>query len=227
MNADLQDKMALWGKRFFILSEGLGVSLAAVFNGEAARKVAGREWLDGMKESQLEKPPGITRLWLTPVDHSGEDKETRFVFSTAGLPLESVFRFEWQLMRWDDELVKAACCRRSEIRTMSEQGLTPPLWGFGRPHPWRVGFKAHPTFAGPLIDFPLGKNPFGSEPFIFEPVVIRVVSKFGAPESPALDYAIEVSSAWEEGSSCVTLKARRIDGDAIPPCLTQANLTVK
>lgn len=241
MNANLRSKMALWGKRFFPIADGLAVSLAAVLSGDAAKKMLDARWPEGRREARMENPPGILRLWLE-MYYSGRmaNGEIAALFSgrdlmdeikIAGLALTDAYRFEWQFMRLDDELVKAVACRRSEIATMTERGLTPPLWGFGRPHPWRTDFKPHTLFAGPLVDFSAGKNPYGPEPFVFEPVLIRVASKFEAPDAPAHDYALELSSKWavEDGiaNGSILLTGKPLSGEEIPPCLAEANLVVK
>lgn len=174
--------------RWFWVSEYLQADFAAVFLGTHAAKAAEIPWPDSCVHHSPERTSTIggvvlaetTKLYL-PWSRISEEgipislKRLDIACANHGIIPDW---YEWQFMRVD---ARVACCRTSEGA----------IWGFGRPHPTKSGFKTHQNYAGPLRDYRPGMADI-PDGWVFEPVFMKVEPA----EDPKNPYHIKIHPEW-------------------------------
>ncbi|MEK7464538.1 MAG: hypothetical protein AAB617_02040 [Patescibacteria group bacterium] len=190
-------------RRFFPISEDLGVSLGMVFFGEEALRMVAQKTVAGINPGdpifRHHSLSDAHRLYFKSNHNDSLVDSFGSVFFSCGETLSELKSlgiappcFEWTLFRLPG--VKAFCMRESEK----------VKFGFGRPHPFRENFRAHPALAGPLVDYIPGTHPKEwGEQWGFEPVWLRVVGFSGE------EYFLKLHSDWASGDDLVVFRVER------------------
>lgn len=195
--------------RYVHIDPYLSVQCGFVFVGDAAVKAQEMQWAADWRHSQKlerESPHGVMLPPMEKMYLRGGRIGNRVSFNLMVLENEmkqvGIHRedfVEWTFLR--SQSARVAFCREREYPRDDDGNLlraadgTPetipgPLFGFGRPHPFKPNFKSkNPDLAGPLVDHRPGQK----DGWNFEPVLVKVMPTIIGVKP----YYLELAPKWE------------------------------
>lgn len=175
-----------WKARFVDITKHMAVECALVFLGEDAETAKEVKWPEPHRHRETSRTRNGKELGACEKIYLfGAVLERSSVFNLTPLDAQlaalgiSETHIHWTFFRKN---ARAVCLRASE-------GW---LWGFGREHRQKAGFRPHQDFAGPLVDYRPGRK----EEWSFEPVAMKV-----QPDNDELpEYYVELQPEWRDDS---------------------------